>query len=137
MRNKYKRKQLQEKTEQVREPRIFENKIHRKELSNIPKLNIKNNATLLIKKHLINILLIMISIKTIKKEISETKMFFLLLLEEILNIMKQLIRLLMKKIIKEDIIIIYVGMKMKKRMRKEAIVLERLVNIIQEKIIKI
>ena len=43
----------------------------------------------------------------------------------------------MKKIIKEDIIIIYVGMKMKKRMRKEAIVLERLVNIIQEKIIKI
>jgi len=46
MRNKYKRKQLQEKTEQVKEPKIFENKFHRKELSNIPKLNIKNNTAL-------------------------------------------------------------------------------------------
>ena len=78
----------------------------------------------------------MISIKTIKKEISETKMLFLLLLEEILNTMKHLIKLLMKKIIKEGIIIIYLGMKMKKRMRKEVIVLEKLVNIILEKIIK-
>lgn len=78
----------------------------------------------------------MISIKTIKKEISETKMLFLLLLEEILNTMKHLIKLLMKKIIKEGIIIIYLGMKMKKRMRKEVIVLGKLVNIILEKIIK-
>ena len=34
MRNKYKRKQLQEKTEQVKEPKIFESKIHRRELYN-------------------------------------------------------------------------------------------------------
>ena len=89
------------------------------------------------KKHLINILLIMILIKTIKKEISEATMFFLLLLEEILNIMRHLINLLMKKITKEDILIIYVEMKMKKRMRKEVIALGKLVNIILEKIIKI
>lgn len=50
MRNKYKRKQLQEKTDQVKEPKIFENKIHRKELSNIPKLNIKNSIALNDKK---------------------------------------------------------------------------------------
>ena len=71
------------------------------------------------------------------KEISETTMFLLLLLEEILNIMKHLIKLLMKKITKEGTIIIYVEMKMKKRMKKEVIVLGKLVNIILEKIIKI
>ena len=42
----------------------------------------------------------------------------------------------MKKIIKEDIIIIYVEIIMKKIMRKEVIVLEKLVNLILEKMKK-
>ena len=54
MRNKYKRKQLQEKTEQVKETKIFDSKIHRRELSNVPKLNIINNNTTLTEKKTFN-----------------------------------------------------------------------------------